>query len=343
VIFVPGRLCLFGEHSDWAGAYRQTHPSITPGRCLVAGTDQGLRATATRDDAFSVSSVLRDGTRTACEPVEASVPALDVLARGGGFFSYAAGTAAEVVARFGTGGLRLQVVANDLPLGKGLSSSAAVCVSVARAFDRVYGLGLGLRDEMAIAYAGERRAGSQCGLMDQVCAYGRVVTSLTFDGARFEVEPVSVGVPIHLLIVDLRRAKDTRRILADLNACFPDTPGESPARVRDALGAANAGIVTAAHGALVRGDATELGRLMGEAQAVFDRAVAPACPELGAPRLHEVLAHPAVRALGWGGKGVGSQGDGCAQVVARGAAERDALAAALTRDLDVECLPLTVG
>jgi len=22
-IFVPGRICLFGEHSDWAGGYRR--------------------------------------------------------------------------------------------------------------------------------------------------------------------------------------------------------------------------------------------------------------------------------------------------------------------------------
>jgi hypothetical protein len=82
---------------------------------------------------------------------------------------------------------------------------------------------------------------------------------------------------------------------------------------------------------------------MREAQEIFDRLVAPASPALDAPRLHAVLAHPAVAELGFGGKGVGSQGDGCAQVVTRGAAERAALAARLTRDLDVECLPLTLG
>ncbi len=30
-IFVPGRLCLFGEHSDWAALYRARDPSIAPG------------------------------------------------------------------------------------------------------------------------------------------------------------------------------------------------------------------------------------------------------------------------------------------------------------------------
>ncbi len=45
-LFVPGRLCLMGEHSDWAGGYRRTHPALAPGHCLVAGTDQGIRVRA---------------------------------------------------------------------------------------------------------------------------------------------------------------------------------------------------------------------------------------------------------------------------------------------------------
>jgi galactokinase len=341
-LFVPGRLCLFGEHSDWAGAYRATHPALSPGRCLVAGTDQGLQATAGPSDVVELSSVLPDGSRVAAAPLPASEEALDAVARRGEFFSYAAGVAAELVARFGPRGVRLDVTADDLPLGKGLSSSAAICVLVARAFDRVHALGLSTRDEMELAYAGERRTGSQCGLMDQVCAYGRTTTALAFDGTRFDVARIPVGAPIHVLIVDLRRAKDTKRILADLNACFPDTAGAIAAGVREALGPRNATLAADAEGALARGDAAAVGALMTEAQAVFDRLVAPACPELRAPRLHEVLAHPAARELAWGGKGVGSQGDGCAQLVARGPDERDALAAALTAAFDVGCLPLTV-
>jgi len=339
-LFVPGRLCLFGEHSDWAGAYRRTHADVVPGHCIVAGTDQGLSARAGPSKLVEFASVGApgDGLR-----MRATVATLDAVARGGGFFSYAAGVAAEIVDRYGTDGLRIDVTASDLPVGKGLSSSAAICVLVARAFNRVYRLDLDVRDEMEIAYAGERRAGSQCGRMDQVCAYGRTTTFLTFDGPRFEIEPIPVGGPMHLLVVDLRRAKDTRRILADLNACFPDAGGAVAQGVRDALGPANATIATEARRILAGGDVEALGCLMDDAQALFDRAVAPACPELRAPRLHEVLAHPAVRVLGWGGKGVGSQGDGSAQIVARGAAERDELAAILSRDLAVACFPLTLG
>jgi galactokinase len=342
-LFVPGRLCLFGEHSDWAGGYRTTHPAIAPGACLVAGTDQGLHARVDRADAVELASVLPDGSRRGPERLVARADALAGVAAAGGFFSYAAGVAAEILARYATGGARIHVVADDLPVGKGLSSSAAISVLVARAFGRLYGLGLSPRDEMDIAYAGERRTGSQCGRMDQVCAYGRVTTSLAFDGERFEVGPVAVGGPMHLLVVDLRREKDTRRILADLNACFPDAPGAAASDVREALGGRNTELVAGARAAIHVGDARALGLLMTRAQEVFDAFVAPACPELAAPRLHEVLAHPAVRELAWGGKGVGSQGDGCAQLVARGPEEREMLAARLVRDLDVGTLPLTLG
>lgn len=47
-LFVPGRLCLVGEHSDWAGAHRASNGGIRPGRTLVAGTQQGLHARARR-------------------------------------------------------------------------------------------------------------------------------------------------------------------------------------------------------------------------------------------------------------------------------------------------------
>jgi galactokinase len=341
-LFVPGRLCLFGEHSDWAGGYRRRHPSLAEGLCLVAGTEQGLRGRAEPlADTIELSSRLPDGRREGPLRVPARVEACRELAAAGGFFAYAAGVAAECLERCGGGGLRLEIEA-DLPPARGLSSSAALCVLVARAFSRVHGLGLAAREEMELAYAGERRAGSACGRMDQVCALGRGPFLLRFDADEIGIEPAPSAGRFHLLLVDLRRGKDTRRILADLNACFPDVPGPLAAGVREALGPLNRAIVERARGALASGDAAALGRLMDEAQELFFRQVAPACPELEAPALRRALAHPAVRELAWGGKGVGSQGDGCAQLVARGPQARAELAARLERELAVACLPLTL-
>ena len=34
---MSGRLCVFGEHSDWAGAWASTYPDVPAGRTLVCG------------------------------------------------------------------------------------------------------------------------------------------------------------------------------------------------------------------------------------------------------------------------------------------------------------------
>lgn len=337
-IFVPGRLCLFGEHSDWAGARRGEDPAIERGACILTGTDQGITAEVEAAPEFVLESKLPDGSARGPFRVPMDEALLRQAARQGGFFSYAAGVAAEVRRRHGCGGIAIRETRCDLPLARGLSSSAAICVLTARAFNRGHGLGLDVRGEMDLAYEGERAAGSQCGRMDQACAYGRRLVELEFDGPRMDVRLLPAGAAIPLLIVDLRHPKDTRRILADLQQAFA-----RGGAIRAALGGENLAVIAAARAALAAGDAAELGGLMSRAQALFDRAVAPESEELRSPRLHAVLAHPATRALAWGGKGVGSQGDGAAQLVCRGLGERDELARTIAAAGLGDCLPLTIG
>ena len=43
-LFVPGRLCLFGEHTDWAGHYRTMNADIKPGAAIVTGIEEGIYA-----------------------------------------------------------------------------------------------------------------------------------------------------------------------------------------------------------------------------------------------------------------------------------------------------------
>lgn len=343
-LFVPGRICLFGEHSDWAGEYRREHPAIGPGCALIAGTEQGLHAEVAPlpDELILTSSALHPGHRPHRIPMD--LEALRCEAQGGGFWSYVAGVAHGMRARYPVGGLRLDNNASDLPVRKGLSSSAAICVLTARAFNRLYGLGLDVRGEMELAYQGELLTGSRCGRMDQACAFGTRPVLLDFDGDRMEAAEVAAGGAVHLLVVDLEAGKDTRLILERLHAAYPATPDAISRGVRELLGPINRRIVTAATDALTRGDAPRLGGLMTEAQEAFDRLAAPACPEeLTAPVLHRVLSHPALQAHVWGGKGVGSQGDGTAQFVARSRDDREAAIAVIERDLGMSCLRLTIG
>ena len=109
------------------------------------------------------------------------------------------------------------------------------------------------------------------------------------------------------------------------------------------FGPINKRIVARAVGAIRAGNAQWLGALMTEAQSFFDRYALPACPgELIAPTLHWVLNHEAIAPFVWGGKGVGSQGDGAAQFVARSQADQQAAAEVVRRDLGLSCLTLAL-
>ncbi len=340
-LFVPGRVCLFGEHSDWAGGYRRTDSTIPKGYCLIIGTDQGIHATVSRHPAkLTIDSTLPDGRKLGARSFGMTEQELAECARGGGFYSYCAGVAYQILKRHKVGGVKIDSERMNLPIRKGLSSSAAVCVLTARAFNRLYDLKLTIRGEMELAYLGEITTPSRCGRMDQGCAYGKTPVFLTFDGDDMEVEELHPKADIYMLIVDLRAGKNTMKILADLNSCYPRSTGKVCDDVRYYLGPVNAELLAEAKKAVEMGDAEQVGTLMTEAQRLFDEFMAPACPsELEAPKLHKVLGYAPVQELVWGGKGVGSQGDGCAQFVARGKDEREELKRRLA-ELDVQCFEL---
>lgn len=341
-LFVPGRLCLFGEHSDWAGELRLRDPSVEPGMCLIAGTDQGIfgRASPHRDR-FLLRQIEPDGETGPLRSYPIDPGFLRETAGNGGFDSYAAGTAALIIEEHRTAGLHLDLFRRTLPLKKGLSSSAAVCVLVARAFSLVYNLGLRVEEEMDLAYRGELLTGSVCGRMDQACAFGKErPLLLTFDGDGVDYRVLRPGADFHIAVVDLMGTKDTRRILRDLSNSFKaGDPG-----LRDALGPINRRILNAACSAVEEGDSRLLGALMTDSQRVFDELVAPACPEeLASPGLHRVLGHPSLKEYAWGGKGVGSQGDGTAQVLCRGGDECRLLSEILERELGVWCMEMMIS
>ena len=341
-LFVPGRLCLFGEHSDWAAEY-----GLHLGYCLVIGTDQGLGATVSQADEFSVETQLPDSQgrpsgrtrQMACPCQKESL--LDAAKDQDEFFRYCAGVAYEMISQMGiSGGLSLKISAMDLPLRKGVSSSAAVCILVAKAFDAVYKLGLFPHELMELAYLGEKLTGSQCGRMDQACIYGKTPVLLTFQkGSDIRVEPVFPEGKIDMFFVDLAGKKDTVKILADLQGGYL-----TGTDLQAALGPENERIVRTAFRALSAGNAELLGELMTDSQKMFDNLVGKfSRDELASPLLHELLNCKALAKHIYGGKGVGSQGDGTAQFVARSAADRDAAMAKIVETFpQMQCFPLTV-
>ncbi len=240
-LFVPGRICLFGEHSDWAGGYRRTHPDIYKGYAIIAGTNQGIFAEVQpHPSKLIVRSTLDDGSDGGALELPMMPDALRQTAEAGGFFSYIAGVAHEIAAHFDVGGVIIDNHQTTLPVAKGLSSSVAICVLTARAFNRLYHLNLSTRGEMAYTYTGELLTGSQCGRMDQGCAYGEAPTLMTFDGDRVNVSPLVLSNPLYFVIADLHATKDTKHILESLNRAFPVATSPQHRHAQAYLGPTNA-------------------------------------------------------------------------------------------------------
>ncbi len=343
-IFVPGRICLFGEHSDWAGGYRRINAAIGKGYTIITGTNQGVHATVKpHPSKFIYRPAVADGADAPAYELPMESEALLKAAEAGGFISYAAGVAYQVLTLYRVRGLEITNTLTDLPVKKGLSSSAAVCVLVARAFNRIYDLKLTIRGEMELAYLGEITTPSRCGRMDQGCAYGNRPVLMTFDGDRIDVKEIAVPHDLHYIIVDLKAGKDTKEILNRLNHCYPFADNPVQQAVQDYLGPLNREVVHSAMEALAAGDARRIGELMTEAQAAFDAAMQPACPsQLTAPVLHRLLAYKPLQPFIYGGKGVGSQGDGTAQLIARDHGSLLKAIEIIEHDLEMPCLELVI-
>ena len=359
-----------------AGGFRRDHPSLHVGSCLVVGTSEGISATAfaLHDNTIAIRTKTDSGetNEMVLEVTEDIERDLSRIAKDGKFWSYIAGTIREVYKKYGVlGGMCLEVTKCSLPVKKGLSSSAAICVLVARAFAKCYGIEkeMNVLEQMEMAYLGEIATPSRCGRMDQACAFGSgVCVTMYFDGDEMKCEETPVGSEIktttngdestsnsnrniassgsissnssknnnkecfYIVVCDLEGEKNTVKILKDLQSAFANVPpslDENSSCHADAqkfLGELSYEYVQTAKRALATGNAKLLGRTFSEYQRAFDAHLAPLCAsELASPKLHALLADPKVKIYSYGGKGVGSQGDGSAQFVARDAFQADLL------------------
>jgi len=359
-LFVPGRLCLLGEHSDWAGAHcgaPGASADVTPGASLVVGLQgEGIYARARRRRGVLVLRALLSEADAAAAaaagddfgpaemPMEAA--ALAALAAAGGFWSHAAGVACRVLqVGYEVGGLECDMYRSSLPIRAGLSSSSALCVLIARAFSRAYGLGLSVRGEMELAFQGERLARSRCGRGDQACAYGPRPVLLRHDGEKLDVEEVAVGAPLYWLVAYRpgggAAAND---VMAALQAAYPRPAGEAQQAVVRMLGERNLAFVRRACEYVAAGDAPALGALLAESQAEMDAAVCGVCPAAAAAceALQRVLSHPGLAAAAHGGKAVGGGGGGSLQLLCRGEAGQAAAEAVLRDELGWRTIRLTL-
>jgi UTP-glucose-1-phosphate uridylyltransferase/mevalonate kinase len=291
---------------------------IKPGAAIVTGIEQGIYAEVEKSSIFELYSSAGE-IKDVWQDFSCRMDEMELkrIAKSGSFFCYCAGVASYMLEWYKVGGVRIRITDMTLPMKSGLSSSAAICVLVARAFNQLYNLNLNTLGEMNIAYLGELRTSSRCGRLDQACAFGVKPNLMTFDGDEIEVRSLNVKKPLYWVFADLCAEKDTIKILSDLNKAYPFPNSDAERALHDALGQQNLELVEQAIKYMAAGDAESLGKLMTKAEELFDKNVAPMSPALWSPKLHSVLKDPKIQPLVWGGKGVGSHGDGSVQFLAK--------------------------
>ncbi|CAN5891951.1 galactokinase [soil metagenome] len=175
----PGRVNLIGDHTDTTGGL--VLPMAIDRATTVTGRPGG--------DAVVLRSV--DEPEPATVPLDVGDPASVAP----GWARYVAGVVAELRPTNGFAG----EVTTTLPVGAGLSSSAALEVAVALAL----GFDGPALDLARLAQRGEQRAsGVPCGIMDQLAsAAGRAGHALLIDCHALTVEPVPIPEGVEVRVV----------------------------------------------------------------------------------------------------------------------------------------------
>ena len=340
-LFVPGRLCIMGEHSDWAGKYRKDNNKLEKGYAIVTGIEEGIYAKCKLANNFIVRFIKDNNMYFECSM---NLEKLIKVAENGDFFSYVAGVAYCIKKIYDVGGIEINITNETVPIKKGLASSAAICVLVTKAFNQLYNLNLSTLDEMNIAYQGEITTPSRCGRLDQACIFGKKPVLMVFDGENVSIEKIKVGNNLYFVFADLMSKKDTIKILESLNKSFPFAKNIQDNNIQKGLGKINKNNIKKSIEFIENGDAKGLGKMLTKAQADFDKYVAPSClHELKSPLLHKTLNNEYIKKLSYGGKGVGSQGDGAIQFLAKNRKNQLEIKRYLQKELGMNAYTLIIN
>ena len=178
--WAPGRVNLIGEHTDYTGGL------VLP-MAIDLGTE--IRYRRTTDRRISLASADQP------IPLSLALPVTDAGAVRPEWGRYVAGVAGQLGTVDGIEG----TVSSTVPLGSGLSSSAALEVAMALALGAQ-----GRPVEIAeICRAAEHRAsGVPCGIMDQLASAGGIAGhGLLIDCDSLTVEPVPIPSSCSIVVI----------------------------------------------------------------------------------------------------------------------------------------------
>lgn len=187
VFIAPGRINLIGEHTDYNEGF--VMPAAIDHHITFAVAPNGT-------DKFNFHAI--DYNETASFTIGSVVA-------GDGWINYLMGMVD------GLSDLRVRgvdcVFGSTIPVGAGLSSSAALCCGFGFALSELYGLNLPRLEIAKIAQRSEHEfAGVRCGIMDQYASlHGKKSSALLLDckNLTHEVLPVSLG-DYRIMLIDTK-------------------------------------------------------------------------------------------------------------------------------------------
>ncbi|MBL8227903.1 MAG: galactokinase [Bryobacterales bacterium] len=184
VFRAPGRVNLIGEHTDYSEGF--VFPAAIDYSTTVAASPRGGRQVTVRSKQCSGVAEFD----------------LDAIARAGDWADYVRGVAQQLeLAGYRLQGADLEID-GQVPLGAGLSSSAALEVSSALALSSIAGHALAKREIAVLCQRAESEfVGLRCGIMDQyIACHGTAGHALVIDCRSLESRPAPLPSNVRLLV-----------------------------------------------------------------------------------------------------------------------------------------------
>ncbi|MGN6418300.1 MAG: galactokinase [Pseudobacter sp.] len=186
VVAAPGRVNLIGEHTDYNEGF--VLPGAVDKRMYVAIAAVSEPAITIYANQFKESFTFN--------PEESLQPV-------SGWMNYLLGVTHHIKAAGKTVGGAQVLIDGDIPVGAGMSSSAALCSAYGFALNELFNLGL---SRMELAFIGQKTehtfVGVKCGIMDQFASlHGKKGHVMKLDCRSLEYEYIPFDFPDHKIVL----------------------------------------------------------------------------------------------------------------------------------------------
>jgi len=190
------------------------------------------------------------------------------------------------------------ILSSDIPVGSGLSSSAAISVGLISALNKLFELGMNNYEIAELAYITEHDdLGIMCGRLDQY--------SITFGGVSFihtNSPPKVTHVPIQSLPIVLADSGDSRKA-QDVLIRIKNKLKAGDAQVHESFHKIHQAVIEC-HQALQQNDYNKIGALM-NLQQIQEKKMETTTPKI------DLLCRTALEHGALGAKQIGAGGGGC--------------------------------